>query len=233
MGVKVFVERVISFMCHKIIIAIASIIKSRGYIFMIHSVGGNNNYEYNISREDFEQFLRKIKNYPIIRLEEWESHNNFFIVLTADDVHESFYRNAFPLLKKYKIPFTIFVSTSLINTKGYISSNQLIEMSRCKLCTIGSHGHSHSMYKKFTKVTALHDLKMSKKRLSEITGREIQLYAYPYGSYFACGYNNKRLVQQIYKYGFGTIKCPITKPLIFPKYFLPRINVDVELLRSL
>lgn len=232
MDVKVFVERIVSFMCHKIIIAIASIIKSRGYVFMIHSVGGNGNYEYDISREEFEQFLCKIKNYPIIRLEEWESYNNF-IVLTADDVHESFYRNAFPLLKKYRIPFTIFVSTSLIDTKGYISSNQLIEMSMCELCTIGSHGHSHSMYKKFTKDTALHDLEMSKKRLLEVTGRDIQLYAYPYGSYFACGYNNKRSVQQVYKYGFGTIKCPITRPLIFSKYFLPRINVDVELLRSL
>lgn len=216
-------------MCHKIIIAIASIIKSRGRVFMIHSVGGDSNYEYNISSDDFEHFLRKIKNYPIIRLEEWESYDNF-VVLTADDVHESFYRNAFPLLKKYGIPFTIFVSTSLIDTNGYISSDQLIEMSMCELCTIGSHGHSHSMYKNFTKDTALHDLELSKKRLLEITGREIQLYAYPYGSYFACGYNNKRLVQQFYKYGFGTIKCPITQPLIFSKYFLPRINVDNDLI---
>ena len=42
------------------------------------------------------------------------------ILLTIDDGFSSFYNNAWPYLKKNKIPFIIFISTEAVGKKGYI-----------------------------------------------------------------------------------------------------------------
>lgn len=39
------------------------------------------------------------------------------LIITADDGDPSFYHNAFPVLKKYKLPAILFVVTDLINTQ--------------------------------------------------------------------------------------------------------------------
>ena len=64
-------------------------------------------------------------------------------------------------------------------------------------------------------------------------GCKVELFAYPYGSYYACGYTHKHLAETIYKYAFGTVACPITKPSLLNNYFLPRINADVEFINNI
>ena len=61
----------------------------------------------------------------------------------------------------------------------------------------------------------------------------VEMFAFPYGSYYACGYANKHLAGDVYKYAFGTVACPITKPSLLKIYYLPRINVDMEFLNLL
>ena len=99
-------------------------------------------------------------------------------------------------------------------------------MAQFPLCTLGSHGVRHIEYYMLSKQEIIIDLKESHKRLSDLVNKPIELFAFPYGSYYACGLINKKLVLDIYKYGFGTVKSPITTPLVMPKCFLPRENVD-------
>ena len=106
-------------------------------------------------------------------------------------------------------------------------------MARYELCTIGSHGISHGEYALLNREEALKDLEESKMELERLIGKVVEMYAYPYGSYYACGYKNKHLAKGLYKYAFGTVACPITKPLLLKQYFLPRINVDVEFVNSI
>lgn len=206
-------------------------LKEKGRVYMFHSVG-DESHELNISITSFEKFLLSIKNEKVIRLEDWESRDGF-ICVSFDDVADSFYYNAYPLLKKHRIPFTIFVSCSLLDTKRYITTKMLQEIASCELCTIGSHGNKHCFYSELSIEDAIEDLSLSKKQLEELTHRSIGLYAFPFGSIYACGMRRKNLVLSFYKYGFGTLKMPITKPSLLPNYFLPRINADEVLVSRL
>lgn len=211
-------------------IGASKLLPYRGKVYMFHSVG-DDRHKLNISIETFESFLKKLKSKNVIRLEDWESEKNF-ICLTFDDVADSFYYNAFPLLKKYQLPFTIFVSTTLVGERLFVTEEMLHEIASCNLCTIASHGYSHFYFGSMTKEHALADLDKSQRYLSNINNRNISLYAFPYGSLYACGLKNKHLVARFYKYGFGTIPSVITKPNLFPLYYLPRINVSENILKK-
>lgn len=200
-------------------------------MLMLHSVG-DERHALNISVSLFEQLLLKLQNKRLIRLKDWEKETGF-VSLTFDDVPSSFYYNAFPLLKKYRIPFTIFVSCSLLDSENYITTEMLKEIAEFELSSIGSHGCRHSFYSVLSKVEKLEELSSSQKILEGLIHKEIDLYAFPYGSFYACGIRNKNLVSTFYKYGFGTISTPITTPSLLPHYFLPRINVDEEVISKL
>lgn len=195
-----------------------------GQVLMVHQIGLTGG-EFCITPKEFESLAIFLSKHHTIRLEEWESESNFY-ALTADDVPEGFYHYAFPILKKYNLPFTLFVSLSLLDTNGYITTTQLLEMAQSELCSIGSHGVRHVEYYLLNKQEVIIDLKESQKILSDLVHKPIEMFAFPYGSYYACGFNNKEFILDIYKYGFGTIKSHIMSPLVMPKYFLPRINVD-------
>ena len=203
---------------------------------MLHWVGDETQDDetesFRISTSQFIKLLQWLKTKNVIRLEDFEREKNFY-ALTIDDVPENFYNNAYPLLKEAGIPFTLFVNASLLDKKGFITKNQLIEMSHCKLCTIGSHGVNHDEFALLDEKEALTDLKESKEVLEGIIGINVEMFAYPYGSYYACGYSNKYLSGTIYKYAFGTVSCPVTKPSLLKKFFLPRINVDSKMVNNL
>lgn len=216
-------RRIISKFSHSYLIKKSARRTPVGKVLMFHSIEGSED-EFNISTDEFRQVLERLIGRNVIDLANWESEQNF-IALTIDDVPETFYKYAYPLLKEYRMPFTIFVSTSLLDTDGFISTEQLKEMAADPLCTVGSHGHNHSYYYKMTKEEALNDLISSKALLEGLIAKGVTMYAFPYGSYYACGYTNKHLVTEVYKYGFGTICAQITKGVTLPKYFLPRMNV--------
>lgn len=222
----IIVRRIIGKIYHRVFEVLAKVLKQRGCVYMFHSVG-DPRHDLNISIEYFERFLVSLNRDKIIRLEEWERKEGF-ACLTFDDVADSFYYNAYPLLKKYRIPFTIFVSCSLLDTEGFITTDMLREIAECELSTIGSHGWSHTFYADFSKEDAIADLSSSKRKLEELTHRSIEMYAFPYGSVYACGLKYKKQAGLVYKYGFGTIASPITKPLVLPNYYLPRIVVTEE-----
>lgn len=230
------IRRIIGKISHLFFIHTANCFLSRGKVLMLHWVGDEvldaEHELYRISTNQFRTLLEWLKMRNVICLEKWEQEKNFY-ALTIDDVPENFYQNAFPILKEAGIPFTLFVNVSLLNKEGFITKDQLLEMSRCEPCTIGSHGVSHDEYALLNKEAALKDLNESKMELERLIGKPVEMYAFPFGSYYACGYRNKHLAGEVYKYAFGTIACPITKPMLLKQYFLPRINVDVEFVNSI
>ena len=216
-------KRLFGKLLHLSVIYLSMIFPKKGKILMFHSIG-DARHEFNMSINIFEKLLQSLKKENVVRLEEWESHNDYFC-LTFDDVPDSFYYNALPLLKKYKIPFTIFVSCSLLDTEGFITSEMLKEIADCKLSTIGSHGWKHSYFVVLSREEAEKDLILSKETLEKLTRRNIDMYAFPYGSVYACGFSKTKMVSKYYKSGFGTIATSITKPSLLPNYYLPRIVV--------
>ncbi len=78
-------------------------------------------WKLNVSPKIFEQHIKYIsKNYDVLKLgDEWQDkvkENQKYVVITFDDGYVDNYRFALPILEKYHVPATIFVSTDLIDT---------------------------------------------------------------------------------------------------------------------
>jgi peptidoglycan/xylan/chitin deacetylase (PgdA/CDA1 family) len=65
------------------------------------------------------------------------------VVITIDDGYESVYRHAWPLLKKYGFPATLFVYSDFIGARDGLSWAQLQEMASSGVMDIQSHSKSH------------------------------------------------------------------------------------------
>ncbi len=77
----------------------------------------------NVSIHNFEMHMKYIKeHYEIVSLEDLvkecphdEKRNQ--VAITFDDGYRDVYRNAFPILEKYQIPATVFITTGNIETR--------------------------------------------------------------------------------------------------------------------
>jgi peptidoglycan/xylan/chitin deacetylase (PgdA/CDA1 family) len=112
------------------------------------------------------------------------------VVITADDGHESVYREMWPLIRRYRFPVTLFIYPSAISNASYaLTWEQLRTMRDTGLIDIQSHTYWHpnfrteqdrlspADYDKF--VTS--QLVKSRDVLASRLGRTVDLLAWPYG----------------------------------------------------
>ncbi len=114
------------------------------------------------------------------------------VAITIDDAYVSVYERAYPRLRKYGFPFTVFVPTGGVDKgiKSYLSWGQMREMQKYG-AAFASHSSSHDYLirrhegegREEWKDRVTKDIKHSLKRLKEETGRTPGLFAYPYGEY--------------------------------------------------
>ena len=117
---------------------------------MYHRFNENKYPSTNIRNEIFLEHLKEIKNSEIefITFQKFEEiiKNNIkknYILLTIDDAFESFYINAWPILKSEKIPFILFVSTREIGKHGYMTWNAL-QYNGCVAAAVAAGGDGTS-----------------------------------------------------------------------------------------
>ncbi|MCA0243840.1 MAG: polysaccharide deacetylase family protein [Proteobacteria bacterium] len=65
------------------------------------------------------------------------------VVISFDDGYESVYRHAYPVLKKYRLPATVFVYTDFLGGGDALTWAQLQEMQASGLVDVQSHSKSH------------------------------------------------------------------------------------------
>ena len=112
------------------------------------------------------------------------------VSITFDDAYVDIYDNAFPVLKQYNLPFTIFVATQLVGRKGYLTWDQIREMKRAG-ASIANHTHSHAhlvrMAQDESKAEWISRIRNEIVLAQEIIERELgptpKQLAYPYGEY--------------------------------------------------
>lgn len=222
-----------------------------------------------IHKEQFEEHLKYLKkNFEIISTEEAfkkiasnEKLEKKYLTISFDDGYKNNLTTALPLLEKYSIPTTFFISSICIDNKAerylwsdvisglnyfysnepievnnlifnnlrcekenlylpdyiktlpfsnrdivlekleskydlknkiqslpeeiwkLLSKEELITLSKSSLVTIGSHGHRHFNLGDIDLDSAKEELRISKELLSKTIQKEVNLIAYPDGSY--------------------------------------------------
>jgi len=148
------------------------------------------------------------------------------IAITFDDGLADVYAIAYPYLKQKNIPFTVFIVSDFIDEEGYLTKEQLIELSKDSLVTIGSHGVSHKVLTGLTAEQKWCEINESKAVLEKIISKRVGLFAYSHGQY------DKECLDMVEKAGyfaaFGVKGLPVNCYTRLWKYHLPRYNVVDE-----
>jgi peptidoglycan/xylan/chitin deacetylase (PgdA/CDA1 family) len=120
------------------------------------------------------------------------------VMLTFDDTDYDQFSVAAPEMKKYGFKAVYFIMTVSIGRNGrvrYMSSENIKALSD-QGNTIGSHTYDHKNVKKYQGEDWVTQIDKPTKRLKEITGKEIEYFAFPFGLW------NKEAIPELKKRGF-------------------------------
>ena len=166
-------------------------------IFLYHHIVKEESeiqYDYmQTTEKTFEEQIRGLENlgYHFISYQDLIDYNNGqkklykkSCVLTFDDGCKDIYTNAYPILQKYNIPFTMFVVTNAVGAEGCASWEELKEMQDSGLALIASHSTNHTEFNKLSVEETLENVDSSYKALEENLGEQkTKIFTYPYGLY--------------------------------------------------
>ncbi|MDC2986585.1 MAG: polysaccharide deacetylase family protein [Pseudomonadota bacterium] len=196
---------------------------------MYHRFEENKYPSTNIRIDDFKKHIKILQenNIRFINPKNFENEikNNKKqrkILLTIDDGFSSFYQNAWPLLKKEKIPFILFVSTREVGAFNYMTWDQIREISKEDFVEIGNHSHTHEYLVDESKDLILNDIKKSISIFKDQLGKNSDFFSYPFGEY---SLEFKKLIKSLgFKYAFGQHSGVIDETKDF--YELPRFPIN-------
>ena len=131
-----------------------------------------------------------------------------FVCLTFDDGYQDNYDIAYTILKRYEVPFAIYVTTGFIdnrlpmwwypNEQLGISTDFLKVLDADSLCTIGAHTVSHPRLDTLSNEEQRKEILESKNILESILGHSVNHFSYPHGAY------NDETQSIVRDYGFHT-----------------------------
>lgn len=164
-------------------------------LLIYHRVGGGTTNELDLDVATFERQLAMLADHDVVsldaaldRLEAGTAKPS--VVLTFDDGFADVYRNAWPLLRERRIPFTIYLASAYMGTvmqwegatatgepgRG-LSWDQIRQMVDSGLCTLGNHTHRHVRPEALT----TDELDECTAEIYARTGRKPKHFTYPWG----------------------------------------------------
>lgn len=203
---KHFVKKILS-------IFFPPIYKSGILILNYHSVGSISKFSLNI--DEFEKQIIFLKNnYEIISLDGIEKNKNYKkinIIITFDDGYEDNFLYAFPILKKYSVPATIFlVSDFIFNCRekttwngysdlSFLNKKQILEMAKDQI-KFGSHSKTHRKMSFLPNEEFKIEVVSSKNIIEKELFINIDSFAFPFGQKKDIGnFDNKIFEDSGYK----------------------------------
>lgn len=175
--------------------------RDQAVILQYHHISSSTPAVSSISPEDFRQHMDYLldNDFVILPLEEVldalqnkRSLPDRTAVITFDDGYTSVYEEAYPLLREYDWPFTVFVTAGLVssNSRLYASWDQLREMGN-NGATLANHTMSHPYFldrpreqngtQWLSGIRA--EILEAEEKIETETGQSHRLLAYPYGEY--------------------------------------------------
>lgn len=167
--------------------------------FVFHRFGEPRYPSTNTPPEIFEQQLQLLQreNFEILTLGEvarriaaGRSLPEKCAVLTIDDGYSSFWDHAWPILKEYGFPATLFVSTQAVGKHGYMNWDQLRQLAENGI-EIGNHTVTHPYLvnhrpgesETFRRKRVRQEIQGAQKVFVKRLGKAPELFAYPFGEY--------------------------------------------------
>ena len=150
-------------------------------VLMLHKVTDDDpNSSFHVSKDNFYKLIDSFSDWATMD-EVVLNKKKGKIVLSFDDVKDDLYLVAYPRLREKNIPFTIFITLDLLDKEGYITRKQLEELSKDPLVTIGGHCMIHEPLPEQSENKQKYQFEKSHHILSEIAGKKVLYFAYPYG----------------------------------------------------
>lgn len=207
--------------------------------------------------DTFDKHMKYLQeNYDPISLNEMIERakgnclNGKEVCVTFDDGYRDNMMNALPILQKYNIPATIFITTSQIGQKAsfewdekyadnerahFLSEMEIRILSNNPLIDIGAHTHTHRRLSDLPYNEQLNEIKKSKVILEDIIGKPLNNFAYPFGSSTDFDKDSIRIVKEL-----GFISAYENTGLLGYRgssiYSFPRINIrecDIDDLKKI
>lgn len=156
-------------------------------ILMYHSINDQpiGVADLSVRVKDFEAQMKYLADngYTVIGFDQLKNGGQYEkpIILTFDDGYEDNYTNAYPVLKKYHLKATFFIISDAINSPGYLTEEEIHEMSG--LVSFQSHTVDHPHLSELGEADTEKEFSASKEAIEKITNKKVDVVAYPYGDY--------------------------------------------------
>lgn len=160
-------------------------------ILMYHNIGIQSGFN-TVSLKNLRTQLEYIKReFNIVSIDEYLlDFGNRNVVISVDDAYKSFKEHLLPLLNEFNIPAVLFVPVDHVDKYNswdkelrinIMNWDDLKEISRSELVTIGSHGLSHERFSRLTRDQIENELTYSKKMLESELSVGVRHFSYPFG----------------------------------------------------
>jgi peptidoglycan/xylan/chitin deacetylase (PgdA/CDA1 family) len=146
-----------------------------------------------------------------------------YAVITFDDGIDNTFKIAYPLLKTYNFPFTVYITLNYLDKKGHLNFEQLEILNKESLCTLGAHSLTHPVLR--TAVNAREEIVQSKQMLENIIKKDVLHFAFPYGGPTTVSMKNIFDTKAArYKSAVSTVESRLNSFSTITNFYLPRVN---------
>jgi peptidoglycan/xylan/chitin deacetylase (PgdA/CDA1 family) len=102
------------------------------------------------------------------------------VLVTFDDASGGQYTNALPILQRLGVPATFFVMTVVLDRPNWLARDDLRALDAAGM-TIACHTWDHHPVTRYGTTDWSAQLAKPREQLEKIVGRDVDLFAYPYG----------------------------------------------------
>ena len=160
-----------------------------------------------VKPSEFEKQIKYLSdnNYTFCTFDDWYDLYDIEkpVFITFDDGYEENYTEIFPILQKYNAKITLFLVTDPDKEK-ILTLDMIREMSDSGLVKFESHTMTHV---NLTQISSdgeklADELRNSKLKIEEMTGKRVIALAYPHGKY------NEKIIEktkEFYMFGVGAV----------------------------
>ena len=196
---KKFVKQLLKNTYFSLSKAFVSGLTNRASILMYHSIGHNKAF-FTVRPEEFEKQMKYLHEHGFIvvklselvdKLRRKENISNH-VAITFDDGYADNCDEAFPILKKYRLEFTVFVATdfigrSMTNSEGVtipiMDDSKLQELVASGLAELMPHTASHKPLTMYANDSWKADIDKSHEYLVQSFHSSADIFAYPKGKF--------------------------------------------------